>query len=91
MEDIRDSLFCEYAYVIDLDRDELLFFIGGQRKPKEGNPYGSQWQRHLDMKEEYYHLQAVRCISIPIYPHSKVGVCRERDGTGRREKRYLYI
>lgn len=54
VEDIRDSLFCEYAYVIDLDRDELLFFIGGQRKPKEGNPYGSQWQRHLDMKEEYY-------------------------------------
>ena len=37
---IRDSLCCEYAYVIDLDRREFLFFEGFKTVPQEGNPYG---------------------------------------------------
>ena len=37
---IRDSLYCEYAYVIDLDRGELLFFEGRKTVPQDGNPYG---------------------------------------------------
>ena len=51
---IRDSLFCEYAYLIDLDKQELLFFSGGQTQPQEGNPYGTQGIRHPGMKVAYY-------------------------------------
>lgn len=39
---IKDSLFCEYAYIIDLDNEELEFWVGFQRKPWEENPYGTE-------------------------------------------------
>jgi hypothetical protein len=42
---IEDSLFCEYAYVLDLDEDELLFFVGFQTEPQAGNPYGQEPSR----------------------------------------------
>ena len=41
-ECIKTSLFCEYAYVINLDQEQLLFFIGNQIVPQEGNPYGEE-------------------------------------------------
>ena len=66
VENIKYSLFCEYAYVIDLDREELLFFIGGQRQPQEGNPYGTQGQKHLDMKEEYYPCRLTAVFQFPF-------------------------
>ena len=62
-DSIRDSLFCEYVYVIDLDKDELAFFVGGQTHPQEDNPYGTQGIRHLDMKEEYY-----PCRQSAVFP-----------------------
>lgn len=37
---IRDSLFCEYAYVIDLDRDVIEFYQGFQHRPDTTNRYG---------------------------------------------------
>ena len=39
---IWNSLFCEYAYVLDLDKERLLFFIGYQNTPQEGNIYGTE-------------------------------------------------
>lgn len=38
---IQDSLFCEYAYLLDLDRNVLEFWEGFQRSPQEGNPFGA--------------------------------------------------
>ena len=37
---IRDSLFCEYAYIINLDTKMLEFWTGFQKTPQEGNRYG---------------------------------------------------
>ena len=38
---IRDSLFCEYAYIINLDDRVLELYTGFQRKLQEGNRYGT--------------------------------------------------
>lgn len=45
---IKDSLFCEYAYIIDLDAETLEFWVGFQRQPWEDNPYGT------DSDDGYY-------------------------------------
>lgn len=37
---IKDSLWCEYAYIINLDTEELEFWVGGQDKPDIYNRYG---------------------------------------------------
>lgn len=39
---VRDSLFCEYAYIINLDTEKLEFWVGYQRKPSPGNRYGTE-------------------------------------------------
>lgn len=36
---IRDSLFCEYGYIINLDDSVLEFWRGFQNKPQPGNRY----------------------------------------------------
>ena len=39
---IKDSLFCEYAYIINLDTNCLEFWVGFQSTPDEGNRYGTE-------------------------------------------------
>lgn len=39
---IKDSLFCEYAYIINLDTNMLEFYRGFQHSPQEGNRYGEE-------------------------------------------------
>lgn len=38
---IKDSLFCEYAYIINLDTHCLEFWQGFQKEPSEDNRYGT--------------------------------------------------
>lgn len=42
---IKDSLFCEYAYIVNLDTDQLEFYCGFQHKPDETNRYGCEEDR----------------------------------------------
>lgn len=42
---IKGSLFCEYAYIINLDDEVLEFWEGFQKKPQEGNRYGTESNR----------------------------------------------
>lgn len=37
-EFLKDSLFCEYAYIIDLDKEDLLFFEGFNKKKDDNSP-----------------------------------------------------
>lgn len=37
---IRDSLFCEYAYIANLDEGVLEFWAGFQKRPDPANRYG---------------------------------------------------
>lgn len=39
---IQDSLYCEYAYIINLDEKRLEFWKGFQKKPDKGNRYGTE-------------------------------------------------
>lgn len=45
---IKESLFCEYAYVVDLDSMKFEFYNGFQHKPQVGNRFGQE------LVEEYY-------------------------------------
>jgi hypothetical protein len=38
---VQSSLFCEYAYVIDLDKMVVEFYRGFQKKPQPGNRFGT--------------------------------------------------
>lgn len=53
-EFLKDSLFCEYAYIINLDTDELEFYRGFQRKPQKGNPFGEENAYEGEKGNPYY-------------------------------------
>ena len=55
---ICDSLFCEYAYIANLDTNELEFWIGFQRKPDPDNRYGTK------KENGYYPCKLVRAWSF---------------------------
>lgn len=54
---IKDSLWCEYAYIINLDTYELEFWVGGQDKPDIYNRYG------VERDGDYY-----PCKMMASYP-----------------------
>lgn len=39
---IKDSLFCEYAYIINLDNETLEFYLGFQNQADPSNRYGKE-------------------------------------------------
>ena len=39
---IKDSLFCEFGYIINLDDNALEFWKGDQEVPQKGNRYGTE-------------------------------------------------
>ena len=53
-EDIKNSLFCEYAYVIDLDQESLFLYEGLQTKPMKNNPYGAVPAKNPYTNQAYY-------------------------------------
>lgn len=55
---IKDSLFCEYAYIINLDTKKLEFYVGFQKKPDENNRYGTTSDRG------YYPCKMVKAYSL---------------------------
>ena len=57
-EFIQDSLFCEYAYIINLDEEVLEFWVGFQKKPQEGNRYG-------EVPDDGYYPCALKA-SVPL-------------------------
>lgn len=61
---IRNSLFCEHAYVIDLDDEHMQYFIGSQTQPQQENPYGTQPVKVFGMDKEYYPCRLARVFSL---------------------------
>lgn len=55
---IKDSLFCEYAYIINLDTKKLEFWVGFQKTPHKGNRYGAEANRG------YYPCKMVASYSL---------------------------
>lgn len=61
---IKDSLMCEYAYVINLDNMTIEFYGGFQTKPQEGNRFGTEPREKDEGNEEQY------------FPCKMVGSCK---------------
>lgn len=57
---IENSLFCEYAYIINLDTNCLEFWVGFQTKPYTNNRYGTETHDNLG---KYY-----PCKMVSYYP-----------------------
>ena len=60
---ILNSLYCEYAYYINLDSRQLEFWKGWQLKPSRGNRYG---------KEKYGDTDFYPCKMLKKYPFDEV-------------------
>ena len=65
---IKDSLFCEYAYIINLDTNCLEFWVGFQKEPSYGNRYGTENNRgyYPCKMMSYYPLENME-LSIEEY------------------------
>lgn len=57
---IKDSLFCEYAYIVNLDTNCLEFWLGFQKEPCENNRYGTETRDNMN---KYY-----PCKMVSYYP-----------------------
>lgn len=55
---IKDSLFCEYGYIINLDTNKLEVFEGFQTKPQKTNRYG------CECDNGYYPCKIIKRINI---------------------------
>jgi hypothetical protein len=60
---ILDSLYCEYAYILNLDDGVIEFYNGFQEKPHEKGRYTKQLEREA-RSEKYY--PCALAISFPI-------------------------
>ena len=65
---IKSSLFCEYAYVINLDSETLEFYKGFQTKPQKGNRYGTE----VNMTRDYSNTSYYPCGLAAVFMLSDV-------------------
>lgn len=56
---IKDSLFCEYAYIINLDTEKVEFYIGFQNTPQKN--------RYKHTKEELQKMNKENPVGEPYY------------------------
>lgn len=63
-EFIKDSLFCEYAYIVNLDTGMLEFWEGFQTDPQQGNRYGEDPVDCEHYPQPYYPCRLA--LEIPL-------------------------
>jgi hypothetical protein len=56
---IHDSLFCEYAYIINLDTMKLEFYDGFQKKSQKGNRFGE-----TPNEDDYYPCRLIAVFDL---------------------------
>jgi len=65
---IKNSLFCEYAYIINLDTNELEFWTGFQKKPDSSNRYGVEPSHIIEEDEKYYPCKLQKTFPLGDIP-----------------------
>ena len=48
---IRNSLYCQYAYIVNLDEGVLECYVGFQKKPQKENRYGTRKRKHICIRK----------------------------------------
>lgn len=69
----HDSLFCEYAYVVNLDTQEIEVFRGFQRAPHSQGRFAEVFPRHFDESHrtnKYYAVAEIIRFSFHNLPDS---------------------
>ena len=67
IEFIKNSLHCEYGYIINLDTNKLEFWQGWQNKPQPGNRYGeATLYPDEDERYRYYACRLAGEFDLPI-------------------------
>ena len=61
---IEDSLFCEYAYIINLDDNVLEFYKGFQHEPQNGNRYGTESTYEGHDGTKYYPCKLIKTFPL---------------------------
>ena len=79
---IKNSLFCEYGYIINLDTNKLEFWKGWQTKPQPGNRYGEESDR-----DGYYPCRLVKMFDLPIVESDIQSVVDEMNRVSEEDER----
>ena len=80
---IKDSLFCEYAYIINLDDEVLEFYKGFQKEAQKGNRYGETEE------DGYYPCKLVFTISLDKIIETDINSMVEQMETGFEYPEYV--
>lgn len=80
---IKDSLFCEYAYIINLDDEVLEFYEGFQKEAQKGNRYGETEE------DGYYPCKLVFAISLDEIIEADIDSMVEQMETGFEYPEYV--
>lgn len=80
---IKDSLFCEYAYIINLDDEVLEFYEGFQKEAQKGNRYGETEE------DGYYPCKLVFTISLNEIIETDINSMVEQMETGFEYPEYV--
>lgn len=78
-EFIRDSLFCEWAYIVNLDTGLLEVWKGLQRTPWKRNRYGAKKDADDKRYHHYYPCKRVRVFDLSHLPSKKEFLTVDKD------------
>lgn len=73
---IKDSLLCEYAYIINLDTHMLEFWVGCQKKNVERQPVRTRERRKI--------LSVQACVRVPAFQNGRHGSNNQQNAISRR-------
>lgn len=63
---LKDSLFCEWAYIVNLDINNFEVWKGYQQTPQKGNRYGEE------SDDGYYPVKLIKTYSLNNLPEQEV-------------------
>jgi hypothetical protein len=68
---IKDSLFCEFGYIINLDNNKLEFWKGFQKEPQKNNRYGAK------QENGFYPCKLAQTFPLNNIPENIIGIMNE--------------
>lgn len=75
---LKDSLFCEYAYIINLDNNTFEFYVGFNKNPNAKGRYAKYKIDNL-IGEKYYGVKLKKVIPLNDIIKGKYDVNKEKE------------